>query len=80
MVKVRGDLARAADGRVDIAGWVDGLVAAHGKLERQAVADACEFVRGLGSRGEPYLESGIELAEIVGALHLDTASIVSALL
>jgi len=80
VVKVRGDLARAADGRVDIAGWVDGLVAAHGKLERQAVADACEFVRGLGSRGEPYLESGIELAEIVGALHLDTASIVSALL
>ena len=79
MVKVRGDLIRDADGRVDIRSWVDELVTVHGKLESGAVAEACEFVRGLGSRGEPYLESGIELAEMVGALHLDTASIVAAL-
>lgn len=79
MVKVRDDVARSADGRIDIHGWVTALVEQHGDLDADAVRDACELVRGLGARGEDYLESGMELAELVSGLRLDTASVIAAL-
>ena len=79
MVKVRHDVARAADGRLDIERWVADLAQHHGKLEADTVGRACSFVRGLGERGEEFLESGMEIAELVVDLHLDTASVVAAL-
>ncbi len=79
MVKVREDVARAPDGRLDVEAWVLDLAARHGALDEDAVLRACRFVRGLGSRGEDYLESGVEMAELVSQLRLDTASVAAAL-
>ncbi|MFU8815038.1 MAG: RelA/SpoT family protein [Pseudomonadales bacterium] len=79
MVKVRDDVARQSDGRVDVDCWVRDLAARHGKLEAAAVHRAAAFVRQLRPRGEEFLESGIELAELVSELRLDTASVVAAL-
>ena len=79
MVKVRHDVARAPDGRLDVDAWVSDLAGRHGKLDGASVGQACDFVRKLGARGEEFLESGIEMAELVGDLHLDTASVVAAL-
>ncbi len=79
MVKVRQDVVRAADGRVDADRWIADLVRRHGELDASALAEACRFVRELGPRAEEYLESGMQLAELVGELHLDTASVVAAL-
>ena len=79
MVKVRDDVVRQADGRVDVDGWVRDLAARHGKLDEAALHRAAAFVRELSPRGEEFLESGIELAELVSELRLDTASVVAAL-
>ncbi|HEX7035784.1 MAG TPA: HD domain-containing protein [Pseudomonadales bacterium] len=79
MVKVRQDVARAEDGRLDVDAWVAELAAEHGNLDPKRLREACELVRGLGPRGEEFLESGMEMAELVGELRLDTASVVAAL-
>jgi len=79
VVKVRDAVVRAADGRIDVDAWVARLARSHGDLDVTAVADVCAFVRGLGDRSEAYLESGMELAELVSELRLDTASVVAAI-
>ncbi len=79
MVKVRNDVARAADGRLEVDAWIDALGERHGALDITRVREACGFVRKVGPRGEEYLESGMELAELVSDLRLDTASVVAAL-
>lgn len=79
MVKVRHDVVRSADGRLDVDGWVEGLARQRRDLNTATLHEACAFVRTLGSREEEFLESGMELAELVVDLHLDTASVVAAL-
>jgi GTP pyrophosphokinase len=79
VVKVRGDVVRRPDGRVDLEYWVDELADRHGKLDVPTVLRAAEFVRELGPRGEEFLESGMELAELVSDLRLDTAAVAAAL-
>ncbi|MEQ8857830.1 MAG: HD domain-containing protein [Pseudomonadales bacterium] len=79
MVKVRDDVARTADGLIEVDSWVADLQRRHAALDADLVREACDFVRGLGPRGEAYLESGMEFAELVADLHLDTASVVAAL-
>lgn len=79
MVKVRSEVARAADGRVDADVWVTDLVHRHDSLDAETLCRACDFVRELGARGEEYLETGIEMAELVSELRLDTGSTVAAL-
>ncbi len=79
MVKVRNDVVRGADGRIDVDAWVAGLTGRHPTLCGGDVVAVCRFVRGLGLRGEELLERGTELAELVSELRLDTASIVAAI-
>lgn len=79
MVKVRHDVARAADGRLDADHWISELVSQHGELDAQALHRTCEFVRTQGERGEEFLESGMQLAELVSDLRLDTAAVVAGL-
>jgi len=79
MVKVRSDLARLPDGQVDLEGWVDGLVARHRHLDPVALRSACRFVAALDNAEGELLEAGIEFAELVGNLQVDTASVVAAL-
>lgn len=79
MVKVRGEVSRLDDGRIDVDGWVALLVQRHNHLDADAIRQVSILVRGLGERGEAFLETGMELAELAGVLRLDTASVVAAL-
>jgi len=79
MVKVRADLARFPDGRIDLDTWVDELVAGHGQLNAAALHEACAFVLGLDDGEEGLLETGLEFAELAADLQLDTASVITAL-
>jgi len=79
MVKVRGDVTRLGDGRIDVDGWVAQLVGRHDHLDADAVRQVSALVRGLGDRGEAFLETGMELAELAGELRLDTTSVVAGL-
>lgn len=79
MVKVREDVARRADGRIDVAGWIDDLAARYPGIQPAPVRHACILVSELPDRSETFLERGIELAELVAELRLDTASVCAAL-
>jgi len=79
VVKVRSHLARLPDGRVDLDGWVAGLVALHGQLDPQALRAACRFVAALDNDESELLDAGMEFAELVANLQVDTASVVTAL-
>ncbi|MDZ7669171.1 MAG: HD domain-containing protein [Gammaproteobacteria bacterium] len=79
MVKVRGEVNRLGDGRIDLDGWIARLSDRHSHLDADAICRASALVRGLGDRGEAFLESGMELAELAGELRLDTTSVVAAL-
>lgn len=79
MVKVRGEILRCDDGRVDVDKWVGSLCERHGTLDSGFIREVSTQVRELGERGEEYLESGIELAELASDLRLDTAAVAAAL-
>jgi GTP pyrophosphokinase len=79
MVKVRADLARLPDGRIDLNAWVNDLVAGHAQLDVPEIRRACDFVMGLDHGEDSLLESGMEFAELAASLQLDTASVVAAL-
>jgi GTP pyrophosphokinase len=79
MVKVRADLARLPDGRIDMNAWVDDLVVGHARLDVAEIRRACEYVTGLEAGEEGLLETGMEFAELVASLQLDTASVITAL-
>ncbi|MEQ9004221.1 MAG: HD domain-containing protein, partial [Pseudomonadales bacterium] len=72
-------MARRADGRIDVSGWVEDLAARYPRIAAGPVMDACGLVGRLADRSETHLERGIELAELVAELRLDTASVCAAL-
>ncbi|MEZ5558358.1 MAG: HD domain-containing protein [Pseudomonadales bacterium] len=78
MVKVRDNLPLRDDGSIDQQAWLQRLTADHVNLDEARIRRACELVRALVPRGEDYLRSGIELAELVAALRMDTASVMAA--
>jgi GTP pyrophosphokinase len=80
LVRVRQEVVRRVDGSIDVSGWVTELVRGHPHLQAVSLQAACELVGGLGERAETHLERGIELAELVADLRLDTASVCAALL
>ena len=47
MVKVREEIPRREDGRIDISAWTGNLTREHGRLEPDRVLAACEFVDSL---------------------------------
>lgn len=79
MVKVRSDLMRLADGRIDVAAWLDDLLDVNPALDRDRILDTCDWVIGVDPGAAGLLESGIEFAELAAAMELDTASVLAAL-
>jgi len=79
MVKVRADLARLPDGRIDLNGWVADLVAGHTQLDVAQIRAACEYVITFDRGEEGLLETGMEFAELAASLQLDTNSVIAAL-
>jgi GTP pyrophosphokinase len=77
MVKVREDLPLDERGSLDVGRWTERLCERHRNLERARIERAV----GIVARDYPdrYLQAGIELAELVAALNMDTASVLAAL-
>ncbi len=79
MVKLRNDLVRLPDGRIDTAHWIDALVKSNVRLNRDVLERACAFVSAAPRRTELLLEYGIECAELIADLQLDEDSVVTGL-
>lgn len=79
MVKVRSDLVRFADGRIDVDAWLDDLIDVNPGLDRARILYTCGWVVDIDPGTAGLLESGIEFAELAAAMELDTASVLAAL-
>ena len=79
MVKVRDEVPRLADGSVDIAGWAGSVSAQYSHIDAAAVTGACELVGAIADSGDRHLASGVELAQLVSELGMDTATVVAAI-
>jgi GTP pyrophosphokinase len=73
MVKLTQDGPRLADGRFDAAAWLDRLCSGDAGRDRALLERALEFVRMRA--GEESLAVGVEFAELMADVRMDTASI-----
>jgi len=80
MVTVRDSIPKLADGSIDDQDWARALCLREPHLALDDILQATDTVRSLSGRGERFLERGVELAELVASLKMDTASVVAALL
>lgn len=77
MVNVLKDLPVNRDGSIALDDWSERLCVDRPYLDETAILAAARFV---GERwAESILLSGVELAELVASLHMDTTSVVAAL-
>jgi GTP pyrophosphokinase len=79
MVKLRDDLPLRADGTIDQHAWVDGLLRRNERIERDALLRACALIAAAPRRAELLLAYGIECAELIADLQLDSDSVVTGL-
>jgi GTP pyrophosphokinase len=79
MVNASSSTPRHADGRIDVARWLERLEDEVDAGEG-AVAGALDLITGLKSRSDEFLEKGVELANLVLTLNMDSASVAAALL
>jgi GTP pyrophosphokinase len=79
MVKLRDDVPTLADGRIDQRAWVRDLVGRNARIDQEALERACAFVAGAPRRAELLLAHGIECAELIADLQLDSDSVLTGL-
>src|SRR5262245_3383925 len=77
MVKLTQEGPRLADGRFDAAAWLDRLCRGEAGRDRALLERALEFVRTRAA--DESLAIGVEFAELMADLRMDTASIASGL-
>ncbi len=77
MVNVLKDLPVNRDGSIALDDWSERLCVDRPYLDETAILAAARFVGGRWA--ESILLSGVELAELVASLHMDTTSVVAAL-
>ncbi len=75
MVKISEDLAKAADGRLDVAACVRGLADRDPRLDPDRMNAACRFVEGRSRKGQELLAIGLEFADLLVELDLDTDAV-----
>jgi GTP pyrophosphokinase len=80
MVNLRRDERLLADGRFDGAAWLDRICMADPQIDRALLQRALHFARAHGGDDDAMLLSGVEFAELIAELRMDTASIASGLL
>ena len=66
-----------AGGRVDLDAWVDNLCGGREHLDAAAILAAAARLRD--GFGKDYFSSGLELADLVASMQMDTASVLAAL-
>ena len=79
MVNLRRDDDRLADGRFDGAAWLDRICLAGLPIDRELLQRALHFARVHGGDDDAVLLAGVEFAELIAELRMDTASIASGL-
>ncbi len=79
MVKVQNAIVRSTEGEIDIEKWQTQICASSPDLDPACIERSLLFVRALPARSEEYLEMGMELANLVASLNLDTPSVTAAL-
>lgn len=92
MVKVRQDQPVLEDGRINIAAWIDRVGSRHRlhKNERGLLLQACELAeqvereaianKNIWSEGSSSFRTGLEMAEILLDLNVDTESLIASVL
>jgi GTP pyrophosphokinase len=79
MVKLRHDEPRLVDGRFDADAWVERLHAADRRIDRDLLHRGFDLVERRRGEDDDVLLSGIEFADLMAELRMDSASIVSGL-
>ena len=79
MVKVQDSIVRTAGGEIDIQSWQKQICASYPDLDAACIERSLLYVRTLPAHREQFLEQGMELANLVASLNLDTASVAGAL-
>ncbi len=79
MVKVRDDIPRLANGAVDIAAWSSAVATDGHDIDAAVLANAARVTAAVPEAGERYLESGLEIGQLVVGLGMDTASVAAAI-
>ncbi|HTO57787.1 MAG TPA: HD domain-containing protein [Pseudomonadales bacterium] len=77
MVTLKRDELRRSDGSFDGTAWIDRLCADDPRLDRALLLRAFEFVVTRGD--QPLVAVGVEFADLMAELKMDTASIASGL-
>jgi GTP pyrophosphokinase len=75
MVKISEDLAKGADGRLDVPACVRGLADRDPRLDPDRMNAACLFVEGRSRKGQELLAIGLEFADLLVELDLDTDAV-----
>ena len=79
MVKLRQDEPRLADGSFDAAAWIERLCVNDRRIDRELLSRAFDFVERHRGDDDELLLVGVEFANLMAELRMDTASIVSGL-
>ncbi|MEE8077886.1 MAG: HD domain-containing protein, partial [Pseudomonadales bacterium] len=79
MVKVQDSIVRSAGGEIDIQSWQKQICTSYPDLDAACIERSLLYVRTLPAHREQFLEKGMELANLVASLNLDTASVAGAL-
>ena len=90
MVQVRVHQPINTDGSINLDAWLDHVVSVDLIVDREALKEACEFVRqaeqqdnaakNLWAEGTSSFHTGLEIAEILADLKLDQDSLIAAVL
>ena len=79
MVKLRHDEPRLVDGRFDAEGWMERLYAADRRIDRDLLRRGLDLVERTRGVDDDVLLTGVEFADLMAELRMDSASIVSGL-
>ncbi len=85
MVKYKNKFKYLDDGSLDIQAWLESIHEKYPTLNITALKNACEFINTLTKGmttfyGKPYLEQGLEIADILLTLKLDQDSIIAGII
>ena len=79
MVKAAESIPRTSKGEIDLAGWIHELADSARQLDVELIRCALDLVSSLSEGSSEFLEEGLELANLVASLNMDSQSIAAAL-
>lgn len=85
MVMIKNKIHRLSDGSFDMSGWLEAIKIQYNLTDITILQKACEFTQqsthGLTTfYGQPYLEHGLDTAEVLLDLHLDLDTVAASVI